>query len=194
MLTITAEKMGGTKPGVFRSLENIQLMRVLREDNSRSASAEGSDGRQVFHKIFVETKMITALEFDLCWPGLEMNGASAKLAEPFLQQLADRGILPLSESLKVVAEKSRIPYLPINQYELDVDLARSFPAETCLRWCVLPFDCLGASVMVATANPFNRQAAGELARAGGKRLFMYLASPPELMGLIRKIYLSSSSL
>jgi hypothetical protein len=33
-----------------------------------------------------------------------------------------------------------------------------------------------------------------LARAGGKRLFMYLASPPELMGLIRKIYLSSSSL
>ena len=45
-----------------------------------------------------------------------------------------------------------------------MDLARGFPAEVCRRWCVLPFDRMSKSVLVATANPFNEQAAKELGR------------------------------
>jgi hypothetical protein len=44
-------------------------------------------------------------------------------------------------------------------------LARGFPAEVCRRWCVLPFDRMSKSILVATANPFNQQAAKELAEA-----------------------------
>ena len=46
---------------------------------------------------------------------------------------------------------------------MDLDLTRTFPAEVCRRWCILPFDKLSKSILVATANPFNRQAAKELA-------------------------------
>ncbi len=41
----------------------------------------------------------------------------------------------------------------------------AFPAEICRRWCVLPFDRMSKSILVATANPFNQQAAKELAEA-----------------------------
>jgi type II secretory ATPase GspE/PulE/Tfp pilus assembly ATPase PilB-like protein len=69
-----------------------------------------------------------------------------------------------------------------------MDLTRSFPAETCQRWCVLPFDRMSNSVFVATANPFNQQAAKELAAATTNRLLWYLVPPAELVTNVRKAF------
>ena len=67
---------------------------------------------------------------------------------------------------------------------LDMDLARTFPRETCLRWCVLPFDRMSKSILVATNNPFNQQAAKELAAATSSRLLWYIAAPAELVKIV----------
>jgi MoxR-like ATPase len=67
-------------------------------------------------------------------------------------------------------------------------LARSFPAETCRRWCVMPFDRMSKSVLVATANPFNQQAAKELAEATANRLLWYLVPPVDLIKNLRKAF------
>jgi len=53
---------------------------------------------------------------------------------------------------------------------------------------VLPFDRMSKSVMVATANPFNKQAAIELDQAGTHRLIWYLAKPAEIAKLLRKVF------
>ena len=65
----------------------------------------------------------------------------------------------------------------MDKYDLDMELARSFPADTCRRWSVLPFDRMSKSILVATANPFNQQAAKELAEATNNRLLWYLVPP-----------------
>ncbi len=66
----------------------------------RTPPAEVEDGRRLMHKIFVESKTITSGDFDLCWstPDLSMppNGA----VEPFIQVLADKGILPSGQVLE----------------------------------------------------------------------------------------------
>jgi len=59
---------------------------------------------------------------------------------------------------------------------------------TCQRWCVLPFDRMSKSVLVATANPFNQQAAKELAEATPHRLLWYLVPPVDLVGNLRKAF------
>jgi len=69
-----------------------------------------------------------------------------------------------------------------------VDLARGFPAETCRRWCVLPFDRLSKSILVATANPFNRQAAAELEEVMKQRLLWYLAPPQDMTKVLKKVF------
>jgi hypothetical protein len=46
---------------------------------------------------------------------------------------------------------------------------------------------MSKSVLVATANPFNKQAASELERALKQRLVWYLASPPEIIKALRRI-------
>ena len=71
---------------------------------------------------------------------------------------------------------------------MDMDLARSFPAAVCQRWCILPFDRMSKSILVATSNPFNQQAAKELAAATANRLLWYLVSPAELVKHIRKVF------
>jgi len=152
------------------------------------AGPEVEDGRRAMHKLFVETKHITAGDFDLCWPKTDLSAPPGGVIEPFVQMLADKGIMPSEKALKLLSDKSRFAFLPLNLYDMDMDLARGFPGETCQRWCVLPFDRMSKSILVATANPFNQQAAKELAAACNQRLLFYLVPPIELVKNIRKAF------
>jgi tetratricopeptide (TPR) repeat protein len=145
------------------------------------------DGRRTMHKIFVDSKLITAGDFDLCWTNPDLSQPPG-IVEPFIQILADKGILPVDKALKVLTDKSRLAYLPLDRYELDTELARTFPADVCRRWCVLPFDRMGKSVLVATANPFNQQAVKDLAESTPHRLLQYLTTPAELVKCLRKVF------
>jgi len=160
----------------------------IKENDTKIVCVEVDDGRQAMSKIFVDSKIITQGDFELCWVKNDASAPAGKVVEPFIQMLADKGILPLEKALKMVSDKSRIAYLPLDKYDIDVELTRSFPARSCQRWCVLPFDRMSKSILVATANPFNRQAALELEDATKLRLLWYLASPPDLIKAMRKIF------
>jgi tetratricopeptide (TPR) repeat protein len=155
---------------------------------AHAAQEEIDDGRKTMHKIFVESKVISAGDFDLCWHTPDLAGAQPDVAEPFIQVLNDKGLFAVDKSLKLLADKSRTGFLPFDRYDVDMDLLRGFPADVCRRWCVAPFDRMSKSILVATANPFNQQAAKELAEATSHRLLWYLTSPPELVHTIRKAF------
>jgi tetratricopeptide (TPR) repeat protein len=154
----------------------------------RDAPVEVDDGRPSMYKIFVESKIITAGDFDLCWTKTDITAPLKTVNEPFIQVLADKGLLPSEKSLKVLVEKARLGYMPLEKYDVDLDLARTFPAEICKRWCVLPFDRMSKSILVATANPFNRHAMKELADATKCRLLWYLAPPSEIVKNLNKAF------
>ena len=150
--------------------------------------AEIDDGRATMHKFFVDSKLITKGDFDLCWQTPNMHLPPGRPLEPFVQLLADKGTLSLEKSLRLLSERARLGYLPLDRYDADLDLARSFPIESCQRWCVLPFDRMSKSVLVATANPFNRQAAKELEAATQARLLWYLAPPADIIKWLRRAF------
>jgi tetratricopeptide (TPR) repeat protein len=149
---------------------------------------ELEDGRKAMHKVFVEGKIITAEDFNSCWPVSDPATPAEGIVDPFIQILNDKKILPVERSLKILADKTRIAFLPLQAYDIDIDLARSFPATTCQRWCILPFDRMSKSILVATANPFNQEAARELSESTGNRLLWYLVSPTELVKNLRKAF------
>jgi hypothetical protein len=149
---------------------------------------EIEDGRGAMLKVFVESKLITAGDFDLCWSTPDLSTPPGSVIEPFIQVLSDKAIVPVDKSLRVLSDRSRSAYVPLGSYDVDLDLTRGFPAVTCQRWCVLPFDRMSKSVLVATANPFNQQAARELAEATPYRLLWYLAPPIELVKNLRKAF------
>jgi hypothetical protein len=153
--------------------------------SSRAIPTEVEDGRPTMYKIFVEGKIITSGDFDLCWAKADLSVPPGGVIEPFIQTLA---ILPVDKALKYLCDHSRCAYLPLANYDIDMELARTFPAETCQRWCLLPFDRMSKSILVATTNPFNQQAAKELAEATSNRLLWYLVTPSELVKNVRKVF------
>ncbi|HMP81561.1 MAG TPA: hypothetical protein PKA41_02490 [Verrucomicrobiota bacterium] len=154
----------------------------------KSAAGEIEDGRKMFTKLFVDSKIITAGDFDLCWHTSDLSAPPNGVAEPFIQVLADKNILPLDKSLRLLVERAHIGFMPLDKYDVDIDLIRSFPADVCRRWCILPFDRMSKSIMVATANPFNQQAVRELAETTPSRLLWYLAPPQEIVKNLNKVF------
>lgn len=149
--------------------------------------AEQDDGKAAMQRIFVDGKLVNAQDFGRLWltPGPE---PATQVSEPFLQIMADKGVLSLEKSLKLVIERARIGYMPLEKYDVDLELAKSFPRAVCLKWCVLPFDRMSKSVLVATANPFNKQAAAELQAATPNRIIWYMTSPADLVKAIKKVF------
>lgn len=167
--------------------------RILTKAEAKALAAEPKgpacmvdDGRLTAYKLFVDSKIIAPADFDSCWPKPDFSESPIKIAEPFIQQLADKNLLSLDKSLKIIADKHRCAYLPLERYDIDIEMARSMPAAVLKRWCILPFDRMSKSILVATANPFNKRAAQELEEVIQQRLVWYLASPPDLTKALRK--------
>jgi hypothetical protein len=153
-----------------------------------SATEAVDDGRKTMYRIFVESKLITAGDFDLCWRNVDLMMSPTDAVEPFIQMLHEKGILQIDKSLRLLSDKSRVAYLPLDRYDVEMDLARGFPSDVCRRWCVLPFDRMSKTILVATANPFNQQAAKELSEATTHRLLWYLAPPNDIIANLRKAF------
>lgn len=156
--------------------------------SANGAPVEVDDGRAAMRKVFVDGKIISAGDFDLCWTTPDLSEAPRSVIEPFIQVLAEKGIVVHEKSLKLLVEKTRFAYLPLDKYDVDLELARTFPAEICRRWCVFPFDKMSKTIFVATANPFNRQAAKEFSEATKNRLLWYLSPPAEIVSNLRKAF------
>ena len=153
-----------------------------------AAGGEIDDGQKTMRKIYVESKLISAGDFDLHWRPVDMVRPPQDAAEPFIQTLHDKSIFPIEKSLRLLTDRSRTGFLPLDRYDVDMELLRGFPADICRRWCVAPFDRMSKAVLVATANPFNQQAAKQLSEATSLRLLWYLTLPQDLVSLIRKAF------
>jgi hypothetical protein len=175
-----------TAPDQADATRHISKTIKSRSSDSKSL-ADVEDGRQTLYKLFVESKVIAQGDFELCWVKQDLSIPPNRVVEPFIQLLMDKGILPLEKSLKIISDKHRSGFLPIERYDIDTELARSYPREICQRWCILPFDRMSKSILVATANPFNKRAAQELEEATKQRFIWYLTSPPELIKALRKV-------
>ncbi len=169
-------------------MPSVSETSLLRKKARTAASEAVDDGRKSLYKIFVESKLITAGDFDLCWRNVDVTSSPADVVEPFIQTLHEKGVSLIDKSLRLLSDKSRVAYLPLDRYDIDMDLARGFPADVCRRWCVLPFDRMSKAILVATANPFNQQAAKELSAATTHRLLWYVAAPNDIVGNLRKAF------
>jgi hypothetical protein len=177
------------RPAIVEPISHVTAVTEPRNRASALATSiptKVDDGWQVMQKIFVDGKIVSSSDFSRCWPPPTDNPGN--VVDPFVQRLADQSLNPLEKSLKILGDKSRLTFLPLDRYDVDMDLARSFPKAVCQRWCILPFDKMSKSVFVATANPFNKQAALDLQAATPHRLLWYLASPPELIKSLKKAF------
>jgi tetratricopeptide (TPR) repeat protein len=159
-----------------------------RPQDGTAAEVELDDGFQAMQKIFVDTKLIKAADFKRHWPTPNPKDTPAYPFPPVIQGLSTENLITVEKALKLLSERTRLGYIPIEKYDVDIEFARTFPRDVCLRWCILPFDRLSKSIMVATANPYNERANHDLKGLAKGRLLWYLASPNDLIKILKKIF------
>ena len=72
---------------------------------------ESEDGRNTMYKIFVEGKIISADNFELHWHDQDLTVAPTDVIEPFIHKLAQKNLCPVEKSHKLLADRSRTPFL-----------------------------------------------------------------------------------
>src|SRR4051812_39640491 len=112
-------------------VDRVQPMESAFNGASKLKAADIDEGRATIHKLFVDSKLISQGDFDLCWQTPNLHLPPGRPLEPFIQLLADKSHFSLDKSLKLLSEKARLGYLPLDKYDADLDLARSFPMESC---------------------------------------------------------------
>jgi hypothetical protein len=185
-----AEQLSTAEPVALKAVNTTpaKTQKTTVSSANKAAPTRVDDGRQTMHKIFVDARIITAGDFDLCWVSPDLSRPPSAVIEPFIQILADKGIMPVEKSLKILSDKARLAYIPLEKYDIDIELGHSFPADVCRRWCVLPFDRMSKSILVATTNPYNQDAVRELSAATPHRLLWYLSSPVDIVKNLRKVF------
>jgi Type II secretion system (T2SS), protein E, N-terminal domain len=140
------------------------------------------DGAKGLRKAFVGGKFISEQDFENCWIPIDHNAPPGTISTSFVQAMVDRSIMPVERAMRILMDKARVGYIPLSRYDVDVEAARKFDPELCRRWCILPFDRMSKTMLVATANPFNEQAAHELEESNvAQRYLFYLAPPAEIV-------------
>jgi tetratricopeptide (TPR) repeat protein len=169
----------------------------LESPTAARLADSGDDGRVSMRQHFVEAKLMGPEEFDKHWVECLPKEKPAEAQPIFIEHLAEADIVKLDESMRLLCDKAKLCYLPVDHYDIDMEWARSFPRFTCLKWGVVPFDRMSKSaVMVATANPWNKQAAKEIEQAAinnhcpKPKLIWYLSTPKEIKTALKKVFRS----
>ena len=105
-----------------------------------------------------------------------------------LQLLVNDQLAKLDELLGVVVERSGLPYLPLATYDVDRDVACLVPREIAFEFCLIPFDRISRSVLVAVANPFDLGIRERIRAVIGADLFWYVSSPLEITTALRRAH------
>jgi type IV pilus assembly protein PilB len=80
------------------------------------------------------------------------------------------------------------PYLPLVNYEIDLDVLKTVPVEICRKLCVIPIDKIGKSLTLAMANPLNVQAAEEIEQLTGCSVQTFVSTVSDIKISIEKYY------
>jgi len=97
-------------------------------------------------------------------------------------------IAKMEDLLTVLLDKSNLAYVPLSQYDLDRDTACLLPLEFSWQLCLVPFDSISRSVLVATVNPFDQATHQQVERILNKKTFWYISPPGDIIGALRRAH------
>ena len=149
------------------------------------------DGNQALADVLIAEKMITPQAIDPLLKRLassQANTGEGTTPAALLQLLIDEQLVKLEDVLTVMVDRGGLPYLPLSTYDVDRDAVCLLPREICFEKCIVPFDLISRSVLIATANPFDMAARSQAEVMLAYNVFWYITSPEEIHAALRRAH------
>ena len=80
------------------------------------------------------------------------------------------------------------PYLPLSNYEIDLEFVKSIPENVCRQFCLITIDKIGTSLTLAMANPLNVQAIEDVELITGCAVQTFVSTSSDIRNCIDKYF------
>jgi hypothetical protein len=119
---------------------------------------------------------------------LRTEGTERTIPVSLIALMAAEQLGKLEDILSMVVDKSKLPYLPLSIYDVDREIACLLPQDICWEHCIVPFDLISRSVMIATANPFDQAARQQAEAMLDYSVFWYVSPPADIVAALRRAH------
>jgi len=153
--------------------------------------AKPEDGDLALSQLLIAEKLITPQAVEPLLAKLRvMRQATEDSTEPLslLPLLAAEQMAKLDDLLLVLIEKSRLPFMPLSIYDADREIVRQVPQDICWQHCLVPFDVISRSILIATANPFDQGARKQVEAMLDLHVFWFISPPADIVAVLRRAY------
>ena len=138
--------------------------------------------KKLFGEALIEKKVITQEQLKAALESSKKQGGTLG------QSLVKLGFVKEEVMSKELSEFYGIPYLKLNDYEVDSVVLSIIPEELVRKYQVLPLDRIGKTITVAIADFNNVNALDELRAVTGCQVIPLAASGTEIIAAIEKYY------
>jgi tetratricopeptide (TPR) repeat protein len=159
--------------------------------SSRPQPQALEDGTKALIDVLIAEKLVTPQAVEPLMKRLTSGPAnSGENPMPFVlpQLLVEDQLVKLDDLLTVLVDRSGLPYLPLSTYDVDRDAVCLLPREVCFEKCIVPFDLISRSVLIATANPLDTAARSQAEVMLAYNVFWYVTSPEEIHAALRRAH------
>lgn len=80
------------------------------------------------------------------------------------------------------------PYLPLSNYEIELQVVKTIPENVCKQFCLVPIDKIGKSLTLAMANPLNVQAVEDVELITGCTVQTFVSTTTDIKDAIKRYY------
>ena len=184
-------KMAGLSGGANASEDSKNSGAAALAAQTFADAEQFQDPNEALVKFFQEHQLLNEKDAKNVLSAISIalgQSPSGKPAPSLISLISERGIASTDKSLALIAEKTRIPFIPLSIYEVDPNKASLIDKEFSLRHLVLPFDQLSKTLLVATANPFDLEAKNRIEAETEGRVQWYLTDPADLIKQLKDIY------
>ena len=80
------------------------------------------------------------------------------------------------------------PYLPLKNYDIDVEIVKMVPKNVALQFCLIPIDKIGTNLTIAMSDPLNALAIEDIELISGLCVQIFVSTETDIKKAIGKYY------
>jgi len=146
----------------------------------RQRALERQDKR--IGEILMHRNFITREDLDKALDHQKRYGGS------ITQYLLHFGCIDEKQLAQCLSSQFKVPYLPLDAYEISDEIVQSIPVDMAEKYWVMPVDRQGNALMVAMIDPLDTQVIKDLEKMTGLEIIPFVGIISEIVAALRLYY------
>ena len=109
----------------------------------------------------------------------EVSSKELDVPVSVLHVLEDRGFTQMGRIMSYLSNRSGIPFVELERFELNDQIAEALPLEYAVHRGALPFASFGNDILVGVLNPFDNKLVDKIETETGRHCHTYLVGPED---------------